>query len=137
MSSRHRADAPFTDSMRVRPQYWEHLDALGRMLRGHATDTIFNLSPFGPTWTGTTPKAQSPVRLWFELFEDGVRQVVIRRTVKRRELDEFCGCSVPMSGDRGHRHAPLEKGTPEHQHAGRPGFSGRVSNPRGGKQRAA
>ena len=72
------------------PQYWEHLDSLGRMLRSHPTDTVFNLSPFGPYLDGEEPpKAQSPVRLWFELFEDGVRQVVIRRTVKKRELDEF------------------------------------------------
>ena len=67
------------------PQYWEHLDSLGRMLRSHTTDTVFNLSPFGPYLDGEEPpKAQSPVRLWFELFEDGVRQVVIRRTVKKR-----------------------------------------------------
>jgi len=60
------------------------------MLRSHSSDTVFNLSPFGPYLDGDEPPdAQSPVRLWFDLFEDGVRQVVIRRSVRKRELDEF------------------------------------------------
>lgn len=72
------------------PQYRQHLDTLCRTIRASVAESAFNVSPFGPYLDGEeAPVADSPARLWFDLFEEGVRQIVIRRSVSTRELDEF------------------------------------------------
>ena len=72
------------------PQYRQHVDALFRILQASSTELAINISPFGPYPDGQEPPASdSPARLWFELFEEGVRQIVIRRGVTVAEVDNF------------------------------------------------
>ena len=93
------------------PQYWEHLDSLGRMLRSHPTDTVFNLSPFGPYLDGEEPpKAQSLSGSGLSLFED---------SSSGRHSAYFCSCSDeflrfsrPASAGKKHRHAARRKELP-------------------------
>ena len=72
------------------PQYREHVRGLLEVIEASEQDTTINVSPFGPYLDGDDPPAaETPARLWFELFEEGVRQIVVRRRVTVEELDEF------------------------------------------------
>jgi hypothetical protein len=71
-------------------QYQVHLGKFWSQVTGHQAPTIFNISPFGPYPDGAeAPQAEDPSRLWFELFEEGVRQITLSHTVAKSELDDF------------------------------------------------